>query len=104
MLVDMFVCISDCRCSPVSVSLLRVYLSATHAACGNYIGIVKTLQEALLPFVFARSRFPPTAGRQGWLGWLLGWHSLDDLGRQEGRHTAIHSYIMYIKNRKAELV
>lgn len=54
------------------------------------------------PLLFARSSFPPTVGRQAcWLGWLLGWHSVDDLGRKEGRHTAIHGNIMHIGNRKA---
>lgn len=32
------------------------------------------------------------SGQAGRLGWLLVWHSLDDLGRAEGRHTAIHGY------------
>lgn len=50
------------------------------------------------PLVFARSSFPPTVGRQAC---RLGWHSLDHLGRKEGRHTAIHGNIMHMGNRKA---
>ena len=58
-----------------------------------------------VPFVFARSSFPPTVGRQlGGLVWLLVWHSLDDLGRKERRNTAIHGHIMLMGNRNAIVV
>lgn len=79
-----------------------VCLSETRAACGSYIGIVRTRQGALFPLCLPGAAFHPRwAGRQAG---RLGWHSLDDLGRKEGRHTAIHGHIMHMGNRKALVV
>jgi len=100
----MFVRLYGCRCS----LWLRVYnvcvcqRLSLNAACGSYIAIVKTRQGALLPLCLPGADFHPRwAGR---LDWLLGWHSLDDLGRKEARHTAIHGHIMHTENRKAVVV
>lgn len=90
---------------PMSVSMQHVCLSATYTACGSYTRLCEDSAGSSVSLVFARSSFPPTVGRQaGRLGWLWGWHSLDDLGRKEGRHTAIHGHIMHMKNRKALVV
>lgn len=85
----------------MSASIQCVYLSATQTARGSYIGIVRTRQGALFPLCLPGAAFHPRwAGR---LGWLLVWHSLDELGRKEGRHTAIHGHIMHTGSRRAEL-
>lgn len=42
-------------------------------------------------------------GQASKLSWLLGWHSLDDLGRKEGRRTAIHGHIMHMGNSCLEM-
>ncbi len=74
-LVDMFVGLYECECTLWT----RVCLSATHAACGSYTGIVRTRQGALFPLCLPGAAFHPRwAGRQarlaaglafsGWLG------------------------------------
>ena len=48
-----------------SASTQRVHLSATHAACGSYIGIVRTQQGALFALCLPGAAFHPRwAGRQ----------------------------------------
>lgn len=85
-----------CKC------MACVCLSTTQAACGSYIGIVRTQQGALFPLCLPGAAFHPRQADR--LGWLLAWHSLDDLGRKEGRHRAIHGHIVHMANRKAALV
>ena len=95
---------ASCECEyPASASLSdSCSLRKLHRHCEDSAG-------SSVRFVFARSSFPPTVGRQaggqaGGLGWLLVWHSLDDLGREEGRHTAIHGHIIHTGNKKTVLV
>lgn len=91
-------------CGPhtsVNTSHVCVRLSVNQAACRSYTGIVRTRRGALFPLCLPGAAFHPQwAGR---LGWLLVWHSADDLGREEGRHTAIHSHITHMGIRKAML-
>lgn len=53
------------RMHPRSASIQRVCLSATHAACGSYTGIVRTRRGALFPLCLPGAAFHPRwAGRQ----------------------------------------
>lgn len=89
---------ASCECEyPASVSLSEsCSLRKLHRHCEDSAG-------SSVPFVFARSSFPPTVGRQasrqagrraGGLGWLLVWHSLDDLGKRGGKAHS-HSWSHY---------
>lgn len=99
---DMLLAPPECKYTPPGGGYgARVSLSAAQTARGSYRSIVRTRQGALFPLLLPGADFHPRwAG--GRLDSLLVWHSLDDLGGMDGRHTAIHGHIT--GNRKAVLL
>ena len=93
--VSIRVSMSGCECD--CTVCVCVCLSATHAACGSYMHCEDSAGSSA-SLVFARSRFPPTVGRQagrqaGSVGCEAGIHWMVWVERR-GKRTAIHGHIM----------